>query len=143
LHADSQEVYEAAFKRMCRLVGSENDNPADPLIRDFHETLAAYEQPLTEKNGRLTSASRTRQKIKNKGIRQSLIEWTRGRVETNGFKLLIEVGMPEYTGEYLVLRYADRFPRDVVQLSKARLLEHKVALPPSYADLDLAATVDP
>jgi hypothetical protein len=124
-----QEVYDAAFRRLCALVGTANDDPSDPLVRDFYETLAAYEQLLSEKNGRNTSAARTRQKIANKGVHQSLIEWTRGKVETNGFKLLVEKGLPEYTGEYLVVRYADRFPADVVVLARSRLTEHGIPLP--------------
>src|SRR5258708_31548502 len=98
---DLPDVYNAAFKWFCELIGNGNDDPSDPLVRDFYETLAGYEQLLTEKNGRTTAASRTRQKIDNKGVHQSLIEWTRGKVETNGFKLLVEKGLPEYTGEYL------------------------------------------
>jgi hypothetical protein len=123
------EVYNAVFKRLCELVGSAHDEPSDPLVRDFYETLAAYEQLLTEKNGRNTAASRTRQKIDNKGVHQSLIEWTRGRVETNGFKLLVEKGLPEFTGEYLVVRYANRFPEDVVALARSRLSMHGISIP--------------
>jgi hypothetical protein len=123
------DVYNSVFKRMCELVGKSNDDPSDPLIQDFYKTLAAYEQLLTEKNGRNTPASRTRQKIDNKGVYQSLVEWTRGKVETNGFKLLVEKGMPEYTGEFLVARYASRFPEDVVNLARSRLKEHGIALP--------------
>jgi hypothetical protein len=123
------DVYSAVFRRMCQLVGHENDDPDDPLVRDFYETLAAYEQLLTEKNGRNTPATRTRQKLANKGVHISLIEWTRGKIETNGFTLLVDAGMPEYTGEYLVARYADRFPPDVVQLARERLESHDVRLP--------------
>ena len=123
------EVYNAAFKRYCELTGEANDDPSDPLIADFYKTLAAYEQLLTEKNERNTSASRTRQKISNKGVHQSLIEWTRGKTETNGFKLLVDKGMPEFTGEYLVVRYAARFPQDVVVLAKQRLGEHGISVP--------------
>jgi hypothetical protein len=123
------EAYNAAFKRYCELTGEANDDPSDPLIADFHKTLAAYEQLLTEKNHRNTTASRTRQKISNKGVHQSLIEWTRGKNETNGFKLLVEKGMPEFTGEYLVVRYAARFPSDVVALAKRRLSEHGISVP--------------
>src|SRR5262245_9782081 len=82
-----KDVYAAAFRRYCQLVGNANDDPTDPLVRDFYETLGAYEQLLTEKNHKTTQAARTRQKIANKGIRQSLIEWTQGKVETNGFNL--------------------------------------------------------
>ena len=129
------DVYQAVFRRMCQLVGSENDDPDDQLVRDFYETLAAYEQILTEKNGRTTAASRTRQKISNKGVYQSLIEWTRGKAETNGFKLLVEAGLPEFTGEYLVVKYADRFPPDVVSLAQARLESNGIQLPDSAKGL--------
>jgi hypothetical protein len=123
---NQSEVYNAVFRRLCALVGSENDDPVDPLVRDFYETLAAYEQLLTEKNGRNTAASRTRQKITNKGVHQSLIEWTRAKAETNGFILLVDAGLPEFTGEYLVTKYAGRFPDDVVTLARERLLKHKI-----------------
>ena len=121
------------FKRQCELVGHENDDPNDPLIRRFHETLAAYEQLLSEKNHSNTTATRTRQKIANKGVHQSLVEWTRGKVETNGFKLLVEAGLPEYTGEYLVVQYTNRFPKDVVKLAQDRLRRHEIALPEDSA----------
>lgn len=122
-------VYALVFKRYCALVGSQYDDPSDPLIRDFYETLAAYEQLLTEKNGFKTTASRTRQKIANKGVHRSLVEWARGKVETNGFNLLVEKGLPEYTGEYLVAKYADRFPDDVIELARKRLRKHDITLP--------------
>jgi hypothetical protein len=123
------DVYDSVFRRMCQLVGSENDDPGDPLVRDFYETLAAYEQLLTEKNGKTQPAHRTRQKIANKGVYESLVEWTRGKTETEGFKILVRAGLPEYTGEYLVVRYADRFPEDVVSLARERLAAHNIALP--------------
>ncbi len=108
------DVYNTVFRRMCQLVGSANDDPNDPLVKEFYETLAAYEQLLTEKNGRTQPAHRTRQKIANKGVYDSLIEWTRGKTETEGFRILVDAGLPEYTGEYLVVRYARRFPANIV-----------------------------
>jgi hypothetical protein len=126
---DLPEVYNAVFRRLCQLIGAANDDPSDPLVRDFYETLGAYEQILAEKNGRTTIAARTRQKLKNKGVHQSLIEWTLGKSETNGFKLLVAAGLPEYTGEYLVLRYASRFPREVTDLAQERLTTHNIPIP--------------
>jgi hypothetical protein len=40
--------------------------------------------------------------------------------------LLVEAGLPEFTGEYLVTKYADRFPADVVALARSRLLKHNI-----------------
>lgn len=123
------QVYEAVFRRSCEIAGRNMDDPRDPLIRAFHETLTAYEQLLTEKNGRNTSASRTRMKIDNKGVEQSLIDWTRSNSETMGLNLLVERGMPEYTGEYLVARFASRFPKDVVEKAHSRLHQHDITVP--------------
>jgi hypothetical protein len=121
-----RDIYNAVFRRFCELAGKENEDPADPLVRDFFETLAAYEQLLTEKNGSTTVASRTRQKIANKGVYRSLLEWTQGRNETNGFTLLVEAGLPELTGEYLVVKYRSRFPPEAVAAASERLSKHGI-----------------
>jgi|SRR6185437_13563888 len=114
---------------MCALAGNENDDPNDPLVREFFVTLAAYEQLLTEKNEKTTVAARTRQKIKNKGVHQSLIEWTRQKTETSGFRWLTEKGLSDHTAEYIVMKYANRFPDNVVALARARLIENSIQLP--------------
>jgi hypothetical protein len=123
------DIYQAVFRRSCELVANENDDPSDPMVREFFITLAAYEQLLTEKNGRTTAAARTRQKIKNKGVKQSLIDWTRQKAETSGFRWLTEKGLPDHTAEYIVVKYSSKFPGDVIELAKARLLEHGIKLP--------------
>lgn len=66
------DVWREAFRRLCALQGLKQD---DALSRDFYQTLAAYEELLSQKNGRRTVASRTRQKLKNKGIVQCLEDW--------------------------------------------------------------------
>ena len=122
----NREVYIAALKRSCVIAGAAHDDPNDPIVLEFHQMLAAYEQLLTEKNGKNTAASRTRQKLANKGVRQSLIEWARGKTETNGFKALVDAGLPEMTGEYIILRHKDQFPSDVIDLARERLASHGI-----------------
>ena len=112
-----EDVYRQAFKRLCSLEGL---NLSDPLEREFYDVLNAYEELLTEKNGRTTKASRTRQKLKNKGFEQCLIDWALGP-STDGFKLLIERGVKELTAEYLVVKYERRFPPAVVEAARKRL----------------------
>lgn len=112
------DVYQEAFRRLCALDGIDQ---TDQLHRDFHQMLAAYEQLLTEKNGRATRANRTRQKLKNKGVVQCLEDWAVGSARTQGFDLLVKSGMVELTGEYLVLKYPDRFSTKAVAGAKARL----------------------
>ncbi len=56
---------------------------------------------------------------------QCLIDWALGS-PTEGFKLLIEKGLPELTAEYLVVKYAKRFPEEAVQAARERLRVHDV-----------------
>jgi hypothetical protein len=123
------DVYDAVFRRLCQIGGNDRDDPDDPLVRDFHGALAAYEQLLTEKNGKKTRASYTRRSMNNKGIHQSVLEWANEKTEKEGFTLLIDMGMPEFTAEYLVSRYPNRFPADVVCRANERLTAHGVSLP--------------
>lgn len=115
-----EDVYWAAFKRFCALEGLIYD---DPLTRDFYNVLNAYEALLTQKHGRTTKAARTRQKLARVGVEQCLIDWALG-APTEGFKLLIEKGLPELTAEYLVVKYSKRFPEEAVSAARARLPEH-------------------
>jgi hypothetical protein len=112
------DIWREAFRQLCSLDGIDQ---TDPLHRDFYQTLAAYEQLLTKKNGRTTSASRTRQKLKNKGVVQCLEDWAVGSTPTEGFELLIKNDLMELTGEYLVLKYPDRFSPKAVSAARVRL----------------------
>ena len=122
------DVWREAFRRLCALDGIDQ---TDPLHRDFYETLAAYEQLLTEKNRRTTRASRTRQKLKNKGVVQCLEDWAVSSAPTEGFDLLVKNDMAELTGEYLVLKYPDHFSSKAVAAAKTRL-EHSGAELPAH-----------
>lgn len=112
------DIWQQAFRRLCELEGL---NQTDPLHRDFYATLRAYEELLTHKNGRTTRASRTRQKLRNKGVIQCLEDWATSSAPTEGFNLLVDSGMPELTGEHLVIKYADRFSQSAVAAATARL----------------------
>ncbi len=119
---DRDDVYWLAFRQKCSLEGMNLD---DPLERDFYNVLNAYEELLTEKNGRTTKANRTRQKLARKGIEQCLIDWALG-APTEGFKLLIKKGLSELTAEHLVVHYKDRFPPEAVDAAQKRLVENGV-----------------
>lgn len=118
----NDDVYNQAFRRRCELEGIDQQ---DPLQRDFHEVLAAYEELLEEKHGRKQQASYTRRKLKAKGVEQCLIDWALDDKETDGFKTLVERGMLELTGEYVVTKYPDRFDDYVVAAAEARLERHR------------------
>lgn len=112
------DIWREAFRRLCELEGADQ---TDPLHRDFYETLAAYEHLLSQKNGRATRASRTRLKLKSKGVIQCLEDWVTSKTPTEGYELLTANGLTEMTGESLVLKYPEQFSADAVAAAKARL----------------------
>ena len=114
------DIWREAFLRLCSLEGADQ---TDPLHRDFYAALAAYEELLTEKNGRTTRANRTRQKLKNKGVIQCLEDWATAPGGTDGFNLLTSLGMTELTGEYLVMKYPDRFSQESVRAARERMAQ--------------------
>jgi hypothetical protein len=93
----------------------------DPLERDFYATLAAYEELLSEKNGKRTLASRTRMKLRNKGVVGCLEDWALSAQPTEGFNTLVANGQTALTGEFLVTKYSDRFSPEAVERATARL----------------------
>jgi len=112
------DVWRDAFRRLCALEGADQ---TDPLHRGFFEMLAAYEHLLSERNARATRASPIRLRARNKGVVHCLEEWTTSKTPTEGYELLTQKGFPEFTGEHLVLKYADRFSPAAVAAAKARI----------------------
>lgn len=119
-----EDVWAQAFRQICVLQGQ---NQNDALARGFYEMLAAYEELLSQKNGRKTAASRTRQKLNNKGIIQCLEDWAVSTTPTQGFELLIKNGLHELTGEFLVLQFPEQFSEKAVQNAKSRLEKNGIA----------------
>ena len=46
--------------------------------------------------------------------------WALGE-PTDGFRLLVEKGLPELTAEFLVVKYATRFPEAAVDAARERM----------------------
>lgn len=114
---DREDIHDLAFRQLVSLEGMDM---TDRLERDFYSVLNAYEEILTDKNGRTTKASRTRQKLAKKGVRACLYDWSVGAA-TEGFLQLVERGHVELTAEYLVIKYADEFPEEAVKAAQERL----------------------
>jgi hypothetical protein len=112
------DIWREAFRKLCSLEGLDQ---TDPLHRDFYQTLAAYEQLLTLKNGRATRASRTRLKLKTKGVVPCLEDWALSKTPSEGYELLMANGLPEMTGESLILKYPEQFSEAAIAAAKVRM----------------------
>jgi hypothetical protein len=106
-----------AFSRLCLVSG--RDDP-DLLFRDFYSTLTAYEELLTLKNGKRTLANRARQKLARKGVVQCLEDWATQNT-SEGLELLVSKKLFDLTGEFLVLKYPDRFSPTAIASARRKL----------------------
>ena len=43
------------------------------------------------------------------------------KIPTEGYELLVAKGMPELTGEHLVLKYPEQFSAEAIAAAKARI----------------------
>jgi hypothetical protein len=111
-------VAEAAFRRRVSLVPAESPGTVE---HDFWQTIQAFEYSLSEERGKTTRLSRTRQKVAKVGVVQTLRDWAAGAQETAGFKMLLERGMPEFTGEAITLRHPEHFEPTTLEAARQRL----------------------
>lgn len=114
-----KEVEDAAFRK---LVSIAPEGVSEPLERDFWRTIHAFELVLKEERGKTVLLSRTRQKVARAGVSATLEDWAHGK-QTQGFDMLIERGMPELTGEAIVLRHPDQFSAEAVESARRRLAD--------------------
>lgn len=91
------------------------------LDRGFGEIIATYEALLTERNDRTTRATRTWQKVRNKGVKQAIVEWVMSKQERQGFIDLVEAGQGASTIEALVVMMHQEFDDYVVVAAYKRL----------------------
>lgn len=113
-----KEVEDAAFQRLIEILPEET--PAS-IEHDFWKTIHAFEEILREERGKTVRLSRTRQKIDRVGVMRTLIDFAISKTPTDGFNMLIERGLPELTGEALVLKHREHFEPAVLASAQSRL----------------------
>jgi len=91
--------------------------------REAIQAIYAYEEVLTQKNGKRTRASRTWPMIKRYGIIGAVERAVNREVETQGYTALVEMGLEDFAFEAVILRYPDVFSDEAVERSKKRLSE--------------------
>ena len=117
------DIHQAAFRQLCRIEGRDLD---DPLAAEFAGVMRALEEALTEEAGKTKRLSRTRQKLKRAGVRQTLADLALKPQPSIGFLKLIEFGMADMSAESLILKYRTEFEPAVIDAARERLGKYGV-----------------
>ncbi len=120
------DIVDACRIRIYELSGVEHN---DAVERRLWQAVAAYEETLRDKHGRNQPAAYTRRKIAAKGAIQTLTDWALDPNVTPGFEALVTADAARFTGEYVVVEFADRFPSDAVAAARKKLEAYGVPLP--------------
>lgn len=96
-------------------------NPTSEVELELLKAIYAYEEVLTEKNKRRTSASRTWQMVKKHGLIRAAERAVDRKIEPAGYKVLVEMGLHDLTFEAVIVRYPESFDASVVSRAKQRL----------------------
>lgn len=120
---EREDVYQLAFRQLCRIEGKDID---DPLAAEFAKVMRALEEALTQKNGRTTRLSRTRQKLARAGVRKTLADLALRPTPSAGFLHLINFGMADMSAEKLIIKYAAEFEPEVIAAAQKRLDEYGI-----------------
>lgn len=113
----------AARKRAVELRALQHGATTD-VERECLEAVFAYEQVLSEKNGKKTRASRTWPMIERHGIIEAVERAVNRKDETMGYTALLKMGLENYAFEAVILRHPNSFSSDVVQRSQERVNLH-------------------
>ena len=114
-----EEVRRAAMLKLYEVQPSEKQGT---LEYDVWQSIYALEGELSHERGKTTRLSRTRQKITRDGEERTVADLVLGKV-SDGYKMLIERGLPQLTFEAVALRHASHFEADVIAAAEKRLRE--------------------
>lgn len=95
--------------------------PSSEVERDCYEAVYAYEEVLSDNNGKTSRAGRTWPMIKRKGVIAAVEEIVTRKTEAPGYTSLVEMGLKDKTFEAVVLRHPDDFSAEAMASSERRL----------------------
>lgn len=85
--------------------------------------MYAYEEALSSQKGRTTRAGRTWPMIEEHGIIGAIERIVTRRAETEGYRVLVEMGLEDMAFEAVALRHPDSFTPAAVTASEKRMQE--------------------
>ena len=111
-----------ARQRAVEIRAEEHGAQTDPE-KEALQAVYAYEDLLTNKNGRTTRASRTWQMIKRHGIIEAVERAVKRDAVTQGYTMLVDMGLERFAFEAVILRHPEVFTDEAVKISSRRLAE--------------------
>ena len=114
------ELAQQAIERAVEL-RAEAHNAQTEAEKEALQAIYAYEELLTDKNGKRTRANRTWQMIDRHGIIEAIERSVNRPVEPQGYTLLKDKGLEEHAFEAVILRHPDVFSDEAKQISAERL----------------------
>ena len=116
------DLAKEARKRAIQIRAGE-DGAASTVEKEALQAVYAYEEVLERKNGRRTRATRTWQMIERHGVIEAVERAVNRPGETQGYKLLVEMGLEEYAFEAVILRHPEYFTEEAKAKAKERLAD--------------------
>ena len=111
----------AASRRQSVKLHAAGRQPKNEVEREGYEAVYAYEEALSNLKGKTTRAGRTWPMIEKHGMIGAIERIVTRRVETEGYRVLVEMGMEDMAFEAVVLRHPDSFSAAAVAASQDRL----------------------
>lgn len=120
LKKDRPDLAVAARKRAVEIRAAAH-GAKSKAERECIEAIYAYEQVLSARNQRKTSASRTWPMVERHGIIGAVERAVCRKDETLGYAALAEMGLEDYAFEAVVVRYPKLFSAEAIAQSQARI----------------------
>jgi hypothetical protein len=120
------DVLENILRERVRRSGDAYD---DELRQEIERGIKLYEELRSADTGRKYVATRTRQMRENNGDTGFISKLVMSRKYSTGFETMERYGYLDLTAERLAIRFADRFPPEVV-----RAAEEKLARRPTFKE---------
>jgi hypothetical protein len=97
--------------------------------REALQAVYAYEEVLCKMRGKKVRASRTWQMIDRHGLIGAVERAVNRAAVTSGYRALVEMNMPDFAFEAVVLRHPSHFSPDAIRRSEERLNNWKQEAP--------------
>jgi hypothetical protein len=133
----NESFYKMAFQKRCQIASLVNHDSKDPLIGELCGIVEAYSILLHEKHNKNYKPIKLLQEIAHLGERESIELWMASKDAKESFFNLILRGMPEYTFEYLTIRFQEIPDKNGKIFTAEQVLIAKKRLADKGFDIDL------